>query len=97
MKCNKGLESIAEGQEKSYPKGTTKEQWDRYFEDMAKHKSFLDDYKFFLDRICRYLEFVNPGKSWTPREIIQACEAEIARAQSMDAPNQPGYYRANND
>ena len=80
----------------NYPKGTTKEQWDQYEKDCVKHNKFIEDYKFFLTRICRHLEQFGQNK-WTPREIMSYMTSEIDMAESMDAPNKPGYYRANND
>lgn len=77
--------------------GTTQEQWDRYKEDLAKHTQFINDYKFFLNRICRHLQFVSNSKAWTTAEIMDVISKEINKASSMDAPNEPGYYRANND
>ena len=77
--------------------GTTQEQWDRYKEDLANHTHFIKDYKFFLDRICRHLQFVQNSKAWTTAEIMDVISREISNSDSMDAPNEPGYYRANND
>lgn len=81
----------------NYPKGTTKEQWDRYYEDVEAHKKFLERYRFFLDRIVNHLEFIRPNHLWTPAEILTTIEGEIRMSESMDAPNKPGYTRANND
>lgn len=83
-----------------YPKGTTKEQWDRYNEQKAAHNKFIEQYRFFLNRIVDHLEW--QGKrmnknSWTPSEIKDWVMSEIVKSASMDAPNKPGYYRANND
>ena len=77
--------------------GTTQEQWDRYKEELANHTHFIKDYKFFLDRICRHLQFVQNSKAWTTAEIMDVISREISNSDSMDAPNEPGYYRANND
>ncbi|MBZ0246334.1 MAG: hypothetical protein K8H85_10330 [Cyclobacteriaceae bacterium] len=81
----------------SYPKGTTKEQWDQYSKDLNKHEQFIKDYKFFTDRICRHLNFIDHKKQWTIEEIRKTMIDEIDKSHSMDAPNKPGYFRANND
>jgi hypothetical protein len=81
----------------TYPKGTTKEQWDQYHIDVKNHEKFIEDYKFFLNRITRHLEWMKPNNTWTTRDILVAISDEIDRSHSMDAPNKPGYYRANND
>jgi hypothetical protein len=75
----------------------TKAQWDRYHIEVADHEKFIKDYKFFLERICRHLDWVNKEKAWTPEEIRKVMYSEIDKAHSMDAPNEPGYYHANND
>lgn len=86
--------------EPTYPKGTTKEQWDQYEIEVNDHEKFIEHYKFFLDRIVNYLEWQGPRMnktSFTPSEIRDFVSSEIISADSMDAPNKPGYYRANND
>ena len=80
-----------------YPKGTTKEQWERYNLELVQHEQFITNYKLYLDRIFRHLQFVDPNKSWSLGEIRKTMLSEIDKCQSMDAPNKPGYYRANND
>lgn len=61
-----------------YPKGTTKEQWDRYEKEAAE-----------FEKKMRAIE--------PPREEMPELWNEWLRSYSMDAPNKPGYYRANND
>lgn len=80
-----------------YPKGTTKEQWDKYYEELDAHNKFIERYRFYLDRIVNFLEFKKPKNTWTTSDILTLIEGEIRDSQSMDAPNKPGYYRANND
>lgn len=79
------------------PKGTTKEQWERYNLEIAQHRQFIENYKLYLDRIFRHLQFIEPDKAWTLGEIRKTILDEIHRCESMDAPNKPGYFRANND
>jgi len=82
---------------KKYPEGITKEQWDDYEIKVEAHEKFIADYRFYLDRICNHLKWVDPNKAWVPEEIRERISSEIRMSHSMDAPNEPGYYRANND
>jgi len=69
---------------KTYPKGTTAEQWARYYEDLAKHE----------ERVAR----TRPNTAdYSTKEAFRAAEQEWEMMRSCDAPNKPGYYRANND
>ena len=88
--------------EKKYPKGTTKEQWDAYEERCEEHNQFISQYRSYLGRIVNHLQWINdksnnPGESYTPEEINRIMSNEIDMMSSMNAPNKPGYYRANND
>ena len=82
---------------KIYPNGTTEEQWEKYYEEVARHNEFISRYRFFLDRIVKHLEWRSPSNTWTTDQITKVIKDEIDRADSMDAPNKPGYSRANND
>jgi hypothetical protein len=75
----------------------TSPEWQRYYADLERHERFYKDYKFFLNRITRHLEWMKPNNTWTTVDILVAINNEIDRGASMDAPNKPGYYRANND
>ncbi len=81
-----------------YPKDlngreTTKEQWDRYNQEMIDHETRMRekepkkfDYGF--------------THGWPDRESEQKFDkaySEWHQAYFMDMPNKPGYYRANND
>jgi hypothetical protein len=77
--------------------GTTDEQWERYEAEVKAHEQFIERYRFYLDRIVNHLKWKRPDHIWTPEEIKSVMESEIRMADSMDAPNKPGYYRANND
>lgn len=63
---------------KNYPKGTTKEQWDRYERESAD-----------FEKKMRAIE--------PPKEEMPELWNEWLKTYSMNAPNKPGYYRANND
>ena len=69
---------------RTYPAGTTKEQWDAYeIEKKAFHdkmQSKMPDARWYTDAN----EYAKARKEW---EMDSFC----------DAPNKPGYYRANND
>ena len=72
-------------------------EWEKYYADLDRHEEFYNSYKFYLDRMLRHLEWRKPSNTWTTEEIRKEISDEISRALSMDAPNKPGYYRANND
>ena len=74
-----------------YPTGTTKEQWDKYELDLQNHEARIAYQRDFLNNILMYCEA--NGFNATKQKF----ESELDRALSMDAPNKPGYYRANND
>ena len=60
-----------------YPKGTTKEQWDRYEKETA--------------------EFEKKMRACEPTDKGTELWNTWLQSYSMNAPNKPGYYRANND
>lgn len=67
---------------RTYPEGTTKEQWDKYEADLKKHEEYC--------------------KNTKPDDFMDSSEYRKAMAEwemmcSCDAPNKPGYFRANND
>lgn len=80
----------------------TQEQLDQYAEEVAAHELFIENYRYFLERICNHLDWVQgltigDTRLWTTAEIRKIISDEINKSESMDAPNKPGYYRANND
>lgn len=77
--------------------GTTDEQWERYELEVKAHEQFIERYRFYLERIVKHLEFKRNNGTWSPAEIFFTMEQEIRMSESMDAPNKPGYTRANND
>lgn len=94
-----------------YPKGTTKEQWDRYESDLLNHKAncldkmpyLADTLKDCLEDLVRMIQksFVDadPEKYSiviNARKKLREYEA-WSMMRSMDEPNKPGYHRANND
>jgi hypothetical protein len=84
----------------AYPKGTTKEQWDRYESEMKAHDERVkrlqpDPAKYGFESSS--LE--NQG-GWTiegGEQAFRRAVSEWEMMRSCDAPNKPGYYRANND
>lgn len=66
------------------PKGTTQEQWDRYAEELKKHKEYYDSIKPKREDFETQDQFNSTLSEWQMNE-------------SCFAPNKPGYYRANND
>lgn len=75
---------------KTYPKSqvdgkpTTKEQWDAYERELKAHE----------ERVKREEPVRN---NFSAAFDYECALAEWERMRSMDAPNEPGYYRANND
>ena len=67
-----------------YPKGTTKEQWEQYYEALKVH----------YERVKRERPDL---KKFLSNEAYTAAYSEWQMMSSCDAPNKPGYYRANND
>lgn len=68
----------------TYPKGTTAAQW----------LAFNIEQKEFLER----MEAKRPNaKMFDNPEDYRRAYNEWQRSLFMDAPNEPGYYRANND
>ena len=72
-------------------KPTTKEQWDRYAIEKKNHEAMQDYKQGFADGIFSSIAAI--GIEATKEKV----KREIDMCRSMDAPNPPGYYRANND
>lgn len=65
-------------------KGTTIEQWERYYEDLKQHEARCErekPSKYDFDLQSDY------DRAYSEWQMMRSC----------DAPNKPGYYRANND
>lgn len=73
------------------PEGTTLEQWNNYEMERLNHEARIRNKREFLLRVTTRCHSVGPGVAFA--EIM----IEIDKESSMDAPNEPGYYRANND
>ena len=84
-------------------KGTTIEQWDRYYADLKAHEERCEREK--PTPIPPYFTHYIPTPNWPEHaETRQNAERIYNQALSQwemmcscDAPNKPGYYRANND
>lgn len=76
---------------KTLPAGTTQEQWERYELDQKNHESRIQNKRDFLQAVIDY------STTHTLTQTYEHFAAELDMAQSMDAPDEPGYYRANND
>lgn len=63
---------------------TSKEQWDKYYADLKAHEQRMDDTKPMR---CNFQD----------DDAFHNAMVEWDRARFCDAPNEPGYYRANND
>jgi hypothetical protein len=73
-----------------YPAGTTKEQWDRYNAEMAKHTAYMEANKPIRQKYADEFGEVDD-------DAYNAALNRWRLEGLMDAPNEPGYYRANND
>lgn len=78
-----------------YPKGTTKEQWERYYDDLKAHENRCDKEKpkntdYGYDSMFGF-------RAEADRTAYNKAHANWEMMCSCDAPNKPGYYRANND
>jgi len=76
---------------KILPHGTTKEQWDKYQLDLKNHNAWCDSRESFARDVIWMVQ--NHGAEKT-KEMIKS---QIYDIRFLDAPNAPGYYRANND
>lgn len=68
-----------------------------YEEEVKQHEERIRIRRFELDRMLQLMEFYHPGIQWSVDDIRRFMTSQIDQAESMDAPNKPGYYRANND
>lgn len=66
-------------------------EWKQYELDLLNHKARIKNKRDFLDAVLRFVEIF--GIESTRRDF----NTELDRELFMDAPNEPGYYRANND
>lgn len=69
-------------------KGTTIEQWERYYEDLKRHEERCEREKPNMEDFPES----NGGDA-----AYSSARSEWQMMCSCDAPNKPGYYRANND
>ena len=67
-----------------YPKGTTEAQWKQYEAELREHE----------ERVER--ERPDP-ENYPSEAAYMSAVSEWKMMRSCDAPNEPGYYRANND
>lgn len=74
-------------------KGTTTEQWDRYYIDQKEHEAHCERFKPQKED----MEFVDSTTGAFRQDKFDSAMSEWHRKLHMDAPNKPGYYRANND
>lgn len=83
--------------------GTTKEQWDRYYAELKAHEERVEREKPIP--IPLYFTHYKPTPNWpehaetrqNAERIYRQAVSKWEMMRSCDAPNKPGYYRANND
>ena len=84
-------------------KGTTIEQWERYYTELEQHEKRVERNKpippppYFThykptDKFPSHAETAEEAA-----RIYKIALSEWEMMRSCDAPNKPGYYRANND
>jgi len=83
--------------------GTTIEQWERYYEDLKAHEARVErdkprepqwhDYK----NVTPMNEHIYEQNFRNKMDDYKKALSEWEMMRSCDAPNKPGYYRANND
>ena len=62
----------------------TQQDWDRYYEDLAAHEERVKREEPDIENYPTEKAYLAAVSEW---EIMRSC----------DAPNKPGYFRANND
>lgn len=72
-------------------KETTKEQWQQYELDLKNHENWCDSRLEFSETVIKFVQL------YGPEEAYERIKRSIDEIRSMDSPNKPGYYRANND
>jgi hypothetical protein len=73
------------------PADTTPEQWEDYRMQYENFHAKMDNKFAFAKRIFDLIETYN--KETAERITME----DLSKERSLDAPNKPGYYRANND
>jgi len=77
---------------KILPKGTTQEQWDRYERESKEHIIYCRGVMKAINILQWLLEQDIPVNN-----LLYRMKSEHDKILFMDAPDEPGYYRANND
>lgn len=67
------------------------EEMERYELDLRNHKAYCNDHLKFAETV---IELV---KQFGPERATEKVKNVISEMRFIDAPNKPGYYRANND
>jgi len=75
--------------------GTTNEEWKRYWADLASHTEYIQILRIGFEKALRVIKTRVTEEDF--KRIESALNSELSMAESCDAPNKPGYYRANND
>jgi hypothetical protein len=78
----------------TFPEGTTKEQWDKYYTDLAAHEDYCEKIK---PKKSDYGYINNMPPDEDVERAYESALSEWHMRLHCDAPNKPGYYRANND
>ena len=65
-----------------------------YQKEKESHDTFIRGYRAAVNDANRALE---NDELLTASQLLKRLNSELSKRDSMDAPNKPGYYRANND
>lgn len=65
-----------------------------YQKEKESHDTFIRGYRAALNDANFFLE---KDELLTASQLLRRISHEASKRDSMDAPNPPGYYRANND
>lgn len=69
------------------PKGTTLEQWEKYEKELEAHEIYCANTRPLIESYTGPNSVTEYEHAMTEWETMRFC----------DRPNEPGYYRANND
>lgn len=85
---------------KKIPAGTTQEQWDAYYKAVEKHEARCERTVPLASKYGYEPTGLESEGGWTiegGEDAYHKAVSEWRMMRSCDAPNEPGYYRANND
>lgn len=67
---------------------------ERYQKEKESHEDFIRGYQACINDT---FWITKETKSVNVNQLLERLNSEKSKRESMDAPNEPGYFRANND